>query len=76
MQLHACSTEVLMSNIQKDADRVIRELKANKHQVTSMIPIHGNAIRLDTYGNKNHWRFDDKYILETDISNPIDDDPS
>lgn len=54
-----------MSNIQKDADRVIRELKANKHQVTSMIPIHGNAIRLDTYGNKNHWRFDDKYILET-----------
>ena len=40
-----------MSNIQKDADRVIRELKANKHQVTSMIPIHGNAIRLDTYGN-------------------------
>lgn len=51
------------SRFQSEADNVIRKYFENENELLDVKPEHGIPFRVDVLGNKNNWKFNDRFTL-------------
>ncbi len=56
-----------VSRHQEEADKTVEAVKQNLDKLDAALDEHGTPLRVDNYGGKNVWKYDnDDFKLETE----------